>query len=247
MRKISLCFDFGNSRCKCAIFERDVFLQEVILDQDHLLEAVIHTWNTFQPGACILSSVIHHDQAIDSFLHKKGSFLLLDHRTPLPIRNAYEKPELLGVDRLALVAGAWKEFPGQHNLVIAAGTCITFNFINRDGVFLGGSITPGLQMRFQSLATFTDQLPLVKASQDYPLIGYNTRQGILSGILHGAVAEVDGLIGFYQEKYARFNVLLTGGDMEFFERRLKSKIFADLFLSYKGLNSILSFNEVHNS
>lgn len=243
----AVCFDFGNARQKAALFRDGQFEKEVLLDSASLLQSVREVCEKYLPAHSILCSVIHHDKAIESFLAASTHFIYLDHHTPLPFESAYERPATLGMDRVALVAAAWQQFPGQHSLVIGAGTCITYNFISKTSGFLGGGISPGLQMRFRAVHEFTDRLPRVEPENNFPFIGYNTGESIRSGVLNGIVAEVDGMIDYYRLRYTNFNALLTGGDTEFFERRLKNEIFADLFLTYRGLNSILEFNAVRKT
>jgi len=122
------------------------------------------------------------------------------------------------------------------------GTCITYNYTNAAHQFLGGSISPGMNMRFKAMHEQTALLPLIKANSNFPLIGYDTRTNILSGVILGMAKEIDGIIDSYAEKYSNFNVLLTGGDMGFFVSHLKNKIFADPYLIYKGLYAISEFN-----
>jgi len=153
------------------------------------------------------------------------------------------KPETIGADRLALVVAAVTLFPGKNNLVIGLGSAITYNYINKDKEFIGGGISPGMEMRFRSLHEYTAKLPLVKADWNFPLAGYDTRTNILSGVILGMAKEIDGIVDAYQEKYDNFNVLMSGGDSAYFTRHLKSKIFADPYLIYKGLYAISEFNQ----
>ena len=148
----------------------------------------------------------------------------------------------MSADRLALSTAAVYFYPENNNLVIGLGTCITYNFINKYHEFLGGGISPGLEMRTQSLHHYTAKLPLVKADWNVPLIGYDTNSNILSGVVIGIAKEIDGFIETYEEKYGNFNVLLTGGDIGIFEPHLKNKIFADPDLIFKGLYAISQIN-----
>ena len=141
-----------------------------------------------------------------------------------------------------MVVAAVKSYPAVHNLVIGLGTCITYNFVNRNHEFLGGGISPGMEMRFRSLQTYTAKLPLVTKDWNFPLIGYDTRTNILSGVILGMAREIDGTIDLYHEKYRNLNVLLTGGDSTYFAHHLKKKIFADLNLIFKGLYAISECN-----
>jgi type III pantothenate kinase len=152
------------------------------------------------------------------------------------------KPETIGADRLALCAAAVGFFPGRNNLVVALGTCITYNFINKFHEFTGGGISPGMDMRFKSLNTFTALLPVIKEDWNFPLVGYDTRTNILSGVLLGMAKEIDGFIEAYEERYHNFNVLLTGGNCAQFVPHIRKKIFADPDLLFKGLYAISEHN-----
>ncbi|MGX5817898.1 type III pantothenate kinase [Chitinophaga lutea] len=241
------CLDMGNSRLKCGVMQGGTLLEEIFFSEAGLLEEVALALDRYGPGASILSSVVDHPPALEDLLADRTHFLKLRYDTPLPLRLAYEKPETLGVDRIALAAGAWSQFPGQHSLIVGTGSAITYNFLHKSGEFLGGGISPGIEMRFRALHTFTDKLPLVAPSGQFSFIGYNTRQSILSGVQAGAVAEVEGMIAAYAARYRNFNVLLTGGNLDFFASRLKNKIFASPYLMYKGLNSIVELNVLDKS
>ncbi|RPD40371.1 type III pantothenate kinase [Chitinophaga barathri] len=241
------CMDLGNSRLKCGIMQNGELQQELFFSEPGLLEEVKAALDQYRPSAAILSSVIDHPPALETLLAERCPFIRLQYTTPLPVKLAYDKPETLGVDRMALASGAWATFPGKHSLIVGTGSAITYNFVHKTGVFLGGGISPGIDMRFRALHEFTDKLPLVKGSTQYSFIGYNTRQSILSGVQQGALAEVEGMIAAYSARYRNFNVLLTGGNLEFFASRLKSKIFASPYLMYKGLNSIVELNVLDKS
>ena len=239
--EISLCLDFGNTRQKVGVFKGRDFLKEINLPDTSLIsiEDLLNEWN---PEKIILSSVINHDPAIETYLAAKSKFHRLNHTSQLPLTTPVGKPETIGADRLALVAAAVDLFPHSHNLVIGLGTCITYNFINNQHEFLGGSISPGMNMRFRAMHEQTALLPYIKAETQFPLIGYDTKTNLLSGVIWGMSKEIDGIIDEYALKYSNFNVLLTGGDMPFFVPHLKNKIFADPNLIFKGLYAISEFN-----
>ncbi len=238
----TLCFDFGNTRLKCAVFSGKEFLKEIVLDNDdeRTIENLIEI---YKPEKSILSSVVNHNPAIENILKKSTHFHKLDHQSKFPITTPVGKPDTIGADRLALVVAAVSLFPGKNNLVIGLGSAITYNFINKHNEFLGGGISPGMEMRFKSLHEFTAKLPLIKADWNFPLVGYDTRTNILSGVIIGMAKEIDGTIDAYIEKYHNFNVLLSGGDASYFTRYIKNKIFADPYLIYKGLYAISEFNQ----
>jgi type III pantothenate kinase len=241
----TLCFDFGNTRLKCAVFTDGVFIRDHVLENDSqaaIGQAVEQLLQTYHPERSILSSVIGHDPAIEALLEKRTGFHKLDHRSKVPITTPVGKPDTIGADRLALVVAAVHLFPAMNNLVIGLGSAITYNFVNKYNEFIGGGISPGMEMRFKSLNAFTAKLPLIKPDWNFPLAGYDTRTNILSGVILGMAREIDGIIGDYEAKYANFNVLLSGGDSSYFLRHLKKKIFADPYLIYKGLYAISEFN-----
>jgi type III pantothenate kinase len=238
---LTVCFDFGNTRLKYAVFLNEQLQQVDVLPAPSLsaVEAVI---NVLHPEKTILSSVVHHEPEIELFLAANSVFHKLTAHSKLPFTIPVAHPETVGADRLAMVAAAVHLFPQQHNLIIGLGSCITFNFINEEHQFLGGSISPGLEMRFKSMHDYTALLPLVQPDWNFPLIGYDTRTNLLSGVIVGMRKEIDGTIEEYALRYDKFNVLLTGGDMGFFVPHLKSKIFADPQLIYKGLYAISEYN-----
>lgn len=238
---ISLCLDFGNTRLKVAVFNGRDFQEEINLPEA-TVESITALMNQWKPKKVILSSVINHDSAIESIIAEQTAFHRLSHASLLPLTTPVGKPETIGADRLALVAAAVDLFPKQHNLVIGLGTCITYNFINNQHEFLGGSISPGMNMRFRAMHEQTALLPYIKAESPFPLVGYDTKTNLLSGVIWGMTKEIDGIIDEYALKYSNFNVLLTGGDMPFFVPHLKNRIFADPNLIFKGLYAISEFN-----
>lgn len=239
----TVCFDFGNTRLKYAIFKESTLEFESALEDDKV-ETVQAVLDRFKPDKSILSSVIHHNEAMEGLLAAQTQFHKLSHLTRLPFTTPVGKPETIGADRLALAAAAVHFFPGRNNLVIALGTCITYNFINKYNEFLGGGISPGMDMRFKSLQTFTAKLPLIKEDWNFPLVGYDTATNILSGVIAGMAYEIDGFIEAYNKKWGNFNVLLTGGNSGRFVPHLKKQIFADPNLIFKGLFSISEHNNV---
>ncbi len=240
---VTLCFDFGNTRKKVAIFNGAEIGKAIVLEDD-TIETIGALIDTYKPKRSILSSVIEHNPAIEELLAARTKFHKLSHLTKLLFTTPVGKPETIGADRLALVAAAIRFHPKRNNLVIALGSCITYNFINKYDEFTGGGISPGLEMRLRSLNHYTAKLPVVKADSNVPLIGYDTTTNILSGVILGMTYEIDGFIDEYARKFDNFNVVLTGGDIVHLASHLKNKIFADPDLIFKGLYAI---SEVNNA
>lgn len=192
---------------------------------------------------CIVASVVASVEPFIDQLKEKAQTLVFTSQMPLPLINLYQSANTLGSDRLAAAVGGASLFPGKNVVVIDAGTCLKYNFINSNNEFIGGAISPGLKMRFKALNTFTSKLPLLDVNEKFDsLIGTTTTESILSGVEIGTIAEVEGLIDSYKQLFPDINVVLTGGDANFFEKRLKRRIFTDSFLILKGLNCILDHN-----
>jgi len=238
---ITLCFDFGNTRKKVAVFHDDEMKEAVVLPDDST-EAIRSLIDRFNPAKSILSSVINHNPEMEDLLAARTKFHKLSHHTKVPFTTPVGKPETIGADRLALTAAAVHYYPTKNNLVVGLGTCITYNFINKYHEFVGGGISPGLEMRLKALNYYTAKLPLIKPDSNLPLIGYDTTTNILSGVVLGMAKEIDGFIEAYRERFRNFNVLLTGGDIVYLASHLKNKIFADPDLIFKGLYAISEVN-----
>jgi type III pantothenate kinase len=237
----TLCFDFGNTRKKVAVFNEDEIDKAIVLNDD-TAETIQSLIDTYQPRKSILSSVIDHNTAIEELLAAKTKFHKLSHLTKLAFTSPVGKPETIGADRLALAAAAVHFYPKKNNLVIGMGSCVTYNFINKYHEFLGGAISPGMEMRLKAMHQFTAKLPLIKADSNVPLIGYDTNTNLLTGAVLGMAKEMDGFIDAYKERFGNFNVLLTGGDLVHLAYHLKNKIFADPDLIFKGLYAISEVN-----
>jgi type III pantothenate kinase len=236
---MNLIVDVGNTSAKVAIFNQQQLVEKNTFSDNESLQNYLYS---VAADHCLISSVRLNPEEINSWITSPIKKITLSHSIPLPIKILYQTPKTLGVDRIAASCGAWNIFPQKNVLVIDAGTCITYDFTNSNGEYLGGGISPGLQMRFEALNTFTAKLPLVKPTLNPELIGATTETSIQSGVINGIIAEMEGLILRYREKYNDLQVILCGGDTSFFENRLKATIFASPDLVLFGLNSVLIHN-----
>ncbi len=238
---MNLAIDIGNTLTKCAVFNDDQIIQ--VLSFEYFDAGQAETILTMFPKikSVILSSVVNHDQALEE-VFSNCFFISLGHLTPLPIVNKYTSPETLGNDRLASAVAANYMFPYENVLVIDAGTCIKYDFVNSENEYQGGGISPGITMRFKALHSFTKKLPLLEQAKKTTLIGNSTKESIWSGVQFGVLSEVRGIIALYEASAKNLKVLLTGGDSIFFDKELKNSIFVDSYLILKGLNNILNYN-----
>ena len=236
-----LIIDFGNTFTNVAVFKKNelINLQVITLINTKLLHEI---QNTFQVEQAIISSVSSIPTDVMKYLSDHFSLIQLNHQTPVPIVNLYQTPETLGNDRLAVVIAASAMHHRKNCLVIDAGTCITYDFINHEKKYFGGSISPGMLLRFKALNTFTSRLPLIPHRNFEGLTGATTEESIQSGIINGIISEIEGIISQYKMSHPDLLVFITGGDMNFFAKKLKSNIFAVSNLVLLGLNEILEFN-----
>ena len=240
---MNLVVDIGNSRTKLAIFLKKKLVDFRTVDKLTIIQLAEIKKAYPDIDRAILSSVSIADPQVVGYLKSEFFYFLeLNYLTPVPIKNQYKTPHTLGLDRLAAAIGACELFPGKDLVVIDAGTAITFDLIEKNGTFKGGNISPGLRSRFRALHEFTKKLPLLEETEEYPVIGQTTEEAIRAGVINGMVFEIDGTIDLFRENRPGLQPLLTGGDAQFFERRLKNAIFVKFEITLIGLNRILEYN-----
>ena len=238
---MNLIIDIGNTVAKLAAFDGERLL-EVVYDCNRTLGQLAEFCRKYSFRRAMVASVIDFTPEVAGRLERVPfPVRYLDKDTPLPIYNLYETPHTLGYDRIAAVVGAWTQCPGRDLLVIDAGTCITYEFLDAAGRYHGGNISPGMQMRFKALHRFTGRLPLVEAEGRRLPVGKDTDTAIRAGVLQGMEFEIQGYIMAMKHKYPELLVFLTGGDGFSFDTSVKSIIFADKFIVLKGLNRILDY------
>lgn len=240
---MNLVIDVGNTKVKLAVFEGPNLVFNSVVLQEQMLDEITRLRNEFKGlNRAILSSVGRLEHPDIDRISGKLDLLVLDASTKIPFKNNYSTPETLGVDRIALVSASVRDYKNQNVLIIDAGTCITYDFINSDNDYLGGSISPGIRLRYQSLNNLTANLPLLETKMPQHFIGDSTAESMHSGVIHGIINEIDGVIKEYENKFADLTVILTGGDANFLAKRLKSGIFAHSNFLLEGLNFILEYN-----
>jgi type III pantothenate kinase len=234
---MNLIIDQGNSAAKAALFDENALVK--VFHTEALTGAFLSdVVQRFQPRSCILCSVKNEPPKSYKALEALPSFYRLSHRLPLPLTIDYRTPQTLGMDRIAAAAGAAAQLPATDLLIIDIGTAITIDYVSADGIYHGGNISPGIELRFKALHQFTDRLPLIREEGDLPPLGYDTDTAIRSGVIQGIVRELDSYLAEYKKKQP-VSAFLTGGHAFYFERKLKNPTFADENLVLKGLNEIL--------
>jgi type III pantothenate kinase len=240
---MNLVIDIGNTRTKFSVFNKGEVLITVPVDE--FLPEHIDVLQNEHPelNKVILSSVKDYSQKLKTALQNKFEYFLeLDAHTPLPVVNCYTTPETLGNDRIAAVVGGFDLYPDTNLLIIDAGTAITYDILNEKHQYLGGNISPGIEMRFKALHQFTGKLPLIIQQKSDKLYGTSTEEAIRAGVQHGVVFEVDKTIDTFKDFYKNLKVIITGGDADFFDKKLKNSFFVNFNLTALGLNRILEYN-----
>jgi len=238
---MNLTIDLGNTRVKAALFKERELLELKVYPS--LKDLSIDKAFYCQANHCMVASVVDSIESISDVLKGITGVENYSVKKPSPLKNLYKNPDTLGTDRFAASVGAFSLYPNKNVLVIDAGTCLKFNFTNEKNEFLGGAISPGLQMRFKALQHFTDKLPLVEFDENYnKLIGQTTNESILSGVMNGILQETDGIIIEYKRAYPDLTIVVTGGDAGFFAKHLKNRIFTHPNLVLIGLNETLIYN-----
>ncbi|WP_291867072.1 type III pantothenate kinase [Maribacter sp.] len=241
---MNLIVDVGNTNVKLAVFKEDSLLSLAVIEGGGLDEKIKNIFKEFPKiEDSIVSSVGNLRDNDLNFLKKQTKVHLLSANSKIAFTSKYATPKTLGVDRIALAMAAVKMFPRKNTLVIDAGSCVTYDFIDSDGVYLGGAISPGIEMRYKALHNLTSKLPLLKKDSAPDFIGDTTETSIHSGVVNGISLEIDGVIDQYQSRFKDLTVILTGGDTHFLSKRLKNTIFADSKFLLKGLNYLLEHNK----
>jgi len=240
---MNLVVDIGNNFFKLGIFENSNLVFSFFDKNDKIdleIERIIR--NNSKITSALISNV--SSVKINDILNKLNIKIYeLDSTFIFPFKLNYKTPESLGNDRLALAAAATILFPNSNNLVIDAGTCITIDFIDNNNHFIGGSISPGVKMRYDSLNHYTANLPLLKNENNFNYPGDSTNASIHAGIIGGVSNEINGFIQQINSRNDKVNVILTGGDAKILSKTLKITIFANQNFILEGLNSILNLNK----
>ncbi|MFA6402276.1 MAG: type III pantothenate kinase [Salinivirgaceae bacterium] len=240
---MNLVIDVGNSQYKVCVFndsQLEFHAQYEKLNSTVLLNLV----NEYKLKRGIFSDTRGIEiTELSKLLPSEFHLMELTHNTPIPIKINYLTPHTLGKDRIAGAVAANEVFYDYPILVVDVGTAITIDFISSKGVFEGGIISPGPELRYKSLHQFTGKLPLCKPVEEVASIGNSTETAIESGVQNGILYEINGYIARYIEQYPPLKIVLTGGYSYLFDKKIKYPIFADSFLIPKGLNRILKYNE----
>ncbi len=238
-----LTIDVGNTNVKVAVFKQFNLLDKFVFQKNNFqnnFQIVFKKYPNHKKA--VLSSVSLLDEKDIIWLKNQIEIIEINVNSVFPFTNHYTTPNTLGIDRMVLAAGAVIEYPNQNILIIDAGTCITYDFITNKKEYLGGAISPGLNMRYKALNDYTAKLPLLENNTPDNFIGNSTSQSIHSGVVNGLCYEIEGFISEFSVKNEQFIIILTGGDAIFLANRFKSTIFADENFLLKSLHLLYTYS-----
>ncbi|SDG99295.1 type III pantothenate kinase [Winogradskyella thalassocola] len=240
---MNLIVDVGNTYVKFAVYNDADLIYKLSFKLNEFKKQYKILKKDFPKlKKAIISSVGHLAMEQLELIGNDLNTIELTSDLKFPFKNDYQTPTTLGVDRIALVCASVYQFPDKNVLIIDAGTCITYDFVTKENHYLGGAISPGLRLRYIALNNLTANLPLLETKLPHNVIGDSTESSIHSGVVYGAIKEIDGVIDQYREDNSDLTVILTGGDSKFLSNQLKNTIFAKSNFLLDGLNFILEYN-----
>jgi type III pantothenate kinase len=238
---VNLTVDIGNTTIKFVVFDSSNIVARYNIAHDDVFD-IQDLINTYSIQNSIISTVTNSEFPWMSLLTTSTHCIRLNHAMRIPFTSSYLPFKQLGLDRVVGLAAATKLFPEKDVLIIDAGTCITYDLINAQAHHLGGSISPGLGMRYRAMNEFTDALPKLDVNSPSAFPPSNTQEAIHHGVIDGTCAEINAFIAQYTQALSKFKVILTGGDANFLAERLKNGIFAHVDFLAHGLNALLELN-----
>ncbi|GAB5416547.1 MAG: type III pantothenate kinase [Crocinitomicaceae bacterium] len=238
-RMQTIVIDAGNTNIKIGRFENEQLTHVQRFDYseiDSLKELIKEANDT----SMAISSVVSAEISSELLVLKSG--LIISPNISLPIQNTYESPATLGMDRLCNAVAVAKRMNSNYGVSIDIGTCIKFDIVHKNQGYLGGSIAPGIDLRYKSLNAFTEKLPLLSNKSALPIVGKDTKTSMQSGVINGMRAEIEGLVSYYESQFQDLTFFMTGGDANFFDIQGKNDIFAVENLTLYGLFEIYKHN-----
>ncbi len=237
-----LTIDVGNTRIKSAVFENNTIICTTSFEGAIFLKEIENILNQYEKiTALVVASVGKLEkEAFKVFANRvRIHFIARDQK--FPFTNDYNSPSTLGIDRMVLAAGASLQFPMKNRLIIDAGTCVTYDYVDANNVYHGGAISPGMRLRYESMHNYTEKLPLLERTVPDYLVGKSTNESMRSGVVNGLSFEIDGYISELTSQKENFIIILTGGDANFLAKRLKNTIFANSNFLLESLNHLYQY------
>ena len=238
-----LVIDVGNSFVKTAVYNDNSQINFQILDATTIFGELEKLLQQFAKiNTVVIASVGTLDFEDFKAKHPQILFFMISILSKFPFQNLYTTPATLGIDRMVLAAGAVFQFPKKNRLIIDAGTCVTYDFVDENNNYLGGAISPGIRLRYEALHQHTSKLPFLRKEIPESSIGNSTNKAIHSGVVNGIGFEIEGFVSDFKLNFKNFIIILTGGDADFLAKQLKKPIFANSNFLVESLNQLFQYN-----
>jgi len=237
-----LTIDVGNTRIKSAVFENNTAIEFSSFEGENFFDKMENILKRFEKiTVLVVASVGKLDKSAFETFSNRVKIHFVERGQKFPFQNHYSSPETLGIDRMVLSAGAILQFSNKNRLVIDAGTCVTYDYIDENNVYHGGAISPGIRLRYEAMHNYTAKLPLLTIEEPENIIGNSTGESMHSGVVNGLTFEIDGYINELTSQKENFIIILTGGDANFLAKRLKNTIFANSNFLLESLNHLYQY------
>lgn len=232
--------DAGNSYLKIGVFENSILVKVY-----RILNLDVEDWikkTAYDKKIPITIASVAPQNVLDNLKQYFTNCIIIDNKSKLPYSSKYNTPETLGVDRICNVAALKVINPNKNSVSIDIGTCIKFDLLTDLNNYEGGSISPGLLLRYKSLHDYTAKLPLIIDNTKADIVGKSTYESIHSGVVNGIHSEILGMMAVYEQVYDDLTFFMTGGDSQYFDFHGKNNIFVDENLTLKGLYHLYQLN-----
>ncbi len=243
-KQMILTIDVGNTRIKSAVFKYNTIIETAFFSNKNFqseIENILNLNNKIK--VLVVASVGKLEKEAFELFSNRVYVCFISRESTFPFQNNYATQSTLGIDRMVLSAGAVFQFPKKNRLIIDAGTCLTYDFVDENDVYQGGAISPGIRLRYEVMHNYTAKLPLLTLQEPQSLIGNTTNQSLHSGVVNGLTFEIEGYIEAVRGKNENFIIILTGGDANFLAKRLKNTIFANSNFLLESLNNLYQYQK----
>lgn len=224
----NLIIDIGNTALKAAWADGITLGKTFRYQGERMFDFILSLIDKERPEVLVLSSVRKFTSHNICRLEELCDRLLIMDSAMLA---HYSIPEYLTPDRAASIIASRYIFKGRSCTIFDFGTMLTVDYIDSDGFYQGGSISPGCITRFKAVNRYSKQLPLLGIPEEVQDKGNDVASSIYSGIISGIIFEIDGRICQNPENI----IVFTGGDANYFAKRMKKSIFVVCNLVLMGL------------
>jgi type III pantothenate kinase len=238
-----LTFDIGNTNVVIGIFKNDELIKQWRLPSnskksadDYAVDIIefflIDHIDCLEIDGCIIASVVPAltskiNEAITKFLNQETVdkiFIIGDRKTQLNIEINLPNKKEVGDDRLVNAIAAYQKFGGDL-IIIDLGTATTFDIVGTNGEYIGGVISPGINLSLKALHDMTAQLPRISLKKQKNVIGKTTVEAMNSGVYFGYISLLEGMIAKIEEELGKKTTkIITGGLAEIFKDALRNSI-----------------------